>query len=405
MKNFYSFAFTLLLAGASVAAYSQSAITSKGLHRVKELNIRYAQPNQNNRFQNNIVPVELNYIQSDSNIYTPFYRMNYIFTYNSRYTLADSSSPAGKNYFMLNYFGVSFDTMLDAPSNTTYHSSQVLQAEIDSLWILLGHENFSATNDTIIVQIDSVSNIGWPVKVLHSDTTITSVGLSPSNSWYNSFYLIVKPNYVVNNSRFGVFVYYYGNKQDTCGFIPGWGYQTCNSPATNLAQLTNIGLGANPNTWNSLTNGFAYYNNEFYLSPSPITYTGVPDSLDYLCSSPLFVGDLYFQDNPIIAFTKLTVNIPLGVNRVSSNGVTVSQNFPNPFNKQTQIGYNLTKVSDVLFSIYDLTGRELRKSTYMSQQAGEHYITLNANEFSPGVYFYTFNVNGNLITQKMIITR
>ncbi len=405
MKNFYHLAFTFLFGVSSVAVYSQAVISSQGLHKVKELNIRHTQPNQNVRFQSNIVPVQLDYIQSDSNIWHPAYGMNYIFNFNSRYGLADTSSPAGKNYFLLNYFGVSFDTMLDAPSNTTYHSSQVVQAEVDSLYIILGHENFSATNDTFVVQIDSVSNIGWPVKVLHSDTTITSLGLSPSNSWYNAFYLTVKPNYIVNNSRFGVFVYYYGNKQDTCGFIPGWGYQTCNSPAANMAQITNIGLGANPTTWNSLTNGFEYYNNRFYFSQNPITYTGTSDSLAYTCSSPIFTGLLYFQDNPIIAYCKLTVNLPLAVNSISSHGLTVSQNFPNPFNKQTQIRYNLAQTSDVQFKVCDITGREIINTKNANQPAGDNYITLNGGTLSPGVYFYTINVNGYSVTQKMVVSR
>jgi hypothetical protein len=398
MKKVYQLALTMVLAGSSIVAFSQSALPMSGLHRVKDIPKLNFNPNANARYSNSQVPVVLNYVQSDSNLWTPSYGMHFIFNFNSRYTLADSSSAAGRNYFLLRYFGVVYDTMLDALTNTTTPQAHVQSIHIDSVFVILGQANTSTTNDTIIVCIDSVSKTGWPVKVLHSDTTITSSGMSSGNNWYSAFYLIAKPNYTVNNKRFGIFVYYYGSKLDTCGFLPGWPYQSCTSPAGNFPADTYIGMGANPNTWNSMTNGFQYY-----YKTKPVTLLGSEtDSLWYQCNSPSFKGLLYFQDNPITAYCTLNVN---GVNEVKSNGLSVSQNFPNPFNQATQIKYNLTKSSNVVFTVYDLTGRQLVNTNYNDQAAGDHFITLNANQLTPGIYFYSFNVNGNVITQKMIVTQ
>jgi hypothetical protein len=94
----------------------------------------------------------------------------------------------------------------------------------------------------------------------------------------------------------------------------------------------------------------------------------------------------------------------LGVKSINQSGLFVDQNYPNPFNKTTQISYTLTKSSDVTFSVYDMTGRVLINNVYTNSGAGDHTITLSANTFSPGVYFYTFNVNGNKVTKKMVIT-
>ena len=64
----------------------------------------------------------------------------------------------------------------------------------------------------------------------------------------------------------------------------------------------------------------------------------------------------------------------------------------------------LTKSSDVVFTVNDIAGRQLINTSYGNQAPGQHIISLSADQFTAGVYFYTFNVNGNSITKKMVIT-
>ena len=48
----------------------------------------------------------------------------------------------------------------------------------------------------------------------------------------------------------------------------------------------------------------------------------------------------------------------------------VGQNAPNPFNQNTQIKYNLTRSSDVVFTVHDLAGRELVRNNYTTVAPG-----------------------------------
>ncbi len=52
-------------------------------------------------------------------------------------------------------------------------------------------------------------------------------------------------------------------------------------------------------------------------------------------------------------------------------------NYPNPFNPTTNISFALPEASDVQISIYDLTGREIWRSTKTSYAAGNYTITWN----------------------------
>ncbi len=84
----------------------------------------------------------------------------------------------------------------------------------------------------------------------------------------------------------------------------------------------------------------------------------------------------------------------------------LSQNFPNPFNPQTTINYQLAKEGFVKINIYDITGK--LQETLLNRQttAGSYNVTWNASRFSTGIYFYTLEVNGvNVDTKKMILVK
>lgn len=111
-----------------------------------------------------------------------------------------------------------------------------------------------------------------------------------------------------------------------------------------------------------------------------------------------------YQDLAIFSTVSYTNNLTTGISNVVNNGFNVNQNQPNPFNQTTTINYSLTKSSNVEFSVYDMAGRKVMANTYTEVTPGQHTIKLGANEFSPGIYFYSFNVNGNVVTKKMVIT-
>lgn len=69
------------------------------------------------------------------------------------------------------------------------------------------------------------------------------------------------------------------------------------------------------------------------------------------------------------------------------------QNFPNPFNPETQIKFYLSKAGQVELAIYNLTGERLRHLISAALPAGWHAVTWdgkdeNGNGLPSGVYWY-----------------
>ncbi|NOY06327.1 MAG: choice-of-anchor D domain-containing protein [Chlorobi bacterium] len=81
------------------------------------------------------------------------------------------------------------------------------------------------------------------------------------------------------------------------------------------------------------------------------------------------------------------------------------QNYPNPFRTRTIISFDLPKNMTTRLTVHDVFGRLVATLVDEHQTAGEHSIRFNANGLTPGVYFYTLQVNGFSVTRKLLLTR
>ncbi|MBL8008804.1 MAG: T9SS type A sorting domain-containing protein [Ignavibacteria bacterium] len=81
------------------------------------------------------------------------------------------------------------------------------------------------------------------------------------------------------------------------------------------------------------------------------------------------------------------------------------QNFPNPFNPNTVIRYQLPVSGLVLIKIYDVSGKEVTTLVNYKQDAGYHSITFNGTNLSGGVYFYKLQSETFIQTRKMILIK
>jgi hypothetical protein len=81
-------------------------------------------------------------------------------------------------------------------------------------------------------------------------------------------------------------------------------------------------------------------------------------------------------------------------------------NYPNPFNPSTVIGYELPEKSQVELKIYDALGREITTLVDKQEQsAGRYEIMFHAENFSSGVYFYSIHAGKYFRTKKMLLVR
>ena len=76
---------------------------------------------------------------------------------------------------------------------------------------------------------------------------------------------------------------------------------------------------------------------------------------------------------------------------------------PNPFSSNTQFSYFLEEPGEVTIKIFDLNGRNIQTIMEEEQHAGAHSISFEADELSPGVYFYNFRSGSFERSGKLII--
>jgi hypothetical protein len=81
----------------------------------------------------------------------------------------------------------------------------------------------------------------------------------------------------------------------------------------------------------------------------------------------------------------------------------ISQNFPNPASNTTQLGLRLEKTSDVSVSIVNVVGQIIKKTDMGTMNTGNNIITLDVSDLSPGIYYYTVQVDEQKATRKMIV--
>ena len=115
-----------------------------------------------------------------------------------------------------------------------------------------------------------------------------------------------------------------------------------------------------------------------------------------------------------------TAVVPAGGGAPSLSSVvsvenTLLANYPNPFNPETWIPYQLSASADVLVSIYAVDGRLVRRLDLGHQSAGVYRSRSRAaywdgrNEFgervASGLYFYTLTAGDFTATRKMLIRK
>jgi hypothetical protein len=96
--------------------------------------------------------------------------------------------------------------------------------------------------------------------------------------------------------------------------------------------------------------------------------------------------------------------------RMESGSFILGQNFPNPFNPSTVITYKLNKPAQVQLSIYDITGKEIRRLIDNFQSDGDYNIEWNSNSdkngnLASGLYFVRLNVGNESVSRKMVMTK
>jgi len=87
------------------------------------------------------------------------------------------------------------------------------------------------------------------------------------------------------------------------------------------------------------------------------------------------------------------------------NQIELSQNYPNPFNPKTVISYQLSAISQVNLTIYNMLGQKVQTLVNKRQNPGNYKIEWNAGGFTSGLYYYQLNTGAQSQVRKMMLLK
>ena len=196
-------------------------------------------------------------------------------------------------------------------------------------------------------------------------------------------------NWEQQSLNHGAGIYYWWN-----GETVHWGY-----PKIRFDEIVNDGKFTG--RVKSLNTFLRYFSNNYGSHVSP------DDAYTYTFSYNRWMRRLTLSDRAAAAPT---------VSKVVPEENALFANYPNPFNPETWIPYQLAKPAEVTITIYAADGRLVRTlalghqpaGVYQSKGRAAYWDGTNAlgEPVASGVYFYTLKVSGDFTaTRKMLIRK
>jgi len=115
--------------------------------------------------------------------------------------------------------------------------------------------------------------------------------------------------------------------------------------------------------------------------------------------------DLEIDPDQWILMSDPTVIVSLDESNTISDFNRLEQNYPNPFNNSSIIKFYIGKNQSTSIIIYDMLGNEIKTLLNKQMNVGIHEISINANQFNNGSYFYQINTDNFSQTKKFTIIR
>ena len=126
----------------------------------------------------------------------------------------------------------------------------------------------------------------------------------------------------------------------------------------------------------------------------PPGYYKITDSVhNVLVDSTSFVG--YQKVHPF--------NVRYDAGIIENTVATNVSIFPNPFQKEAKITFNLEQSETVKISVFNILGRIVYNDDLGYLLEGNHQYTLPAYNLEAGIYFVKLNIGNKLVTKKIVI--
>lgn len=86
-------------------------------------------------------------------------------------------------------------------------------------------------------------------------------------------------------------------------------------------------------------------------------------------------------------------------------GFGLQQNFPNPFQNHTTIGYSLKESSHVTLKVYDATSRLVDTLVDEARNPGNYKVNFDASNLAPGLYTCRLSTGARQETKLLVLTK
>lgn len=98
----------------------------------------------------------------------------------------------------------------------------------------------------------------------------------------------------------------------------------------------------------------------------------------------------------------------VGITQISSivpEKFSLHNNYPNPFNPQTIIKFDIAKSQFVTLKIYNILGEQVAQLVNENLSPGSYSVDFNAGSYPSGMYFYRLETSGFSETKRMMLLK
>jgi hypothetical protein len=116
-------------------------------------------------------------------------------------------------------------------------------------------------------------------------------------------------------------------------------------------------------------------------------------------------GQTTITDNNMTVISPLKSDVGVGnvKKKLEMSAFSVSDPFPNPCHDGTTILTNLKRSGNLTLEVINITGQRIYETNKGLCSAGNYWFNIDVNQFRPGIYFYSVNLDENRITKKMVV--
>jgi len=313
----------------------------------------------------------------------------FVWAFNSGYTAADTTilsinyaavkltEPFGGYYDPTDVDG-SKDIIIDYPN---------LGLRVDSIFIPITHENNSGQYNKVtakIIQLAANGNPSATSAVLWSQTDSTNTTLSPCGNWLGTGCRVIMtytPGFVVApGTKAAIQMEYVGSKLDTFSIAATF----LKDPADPLKATKSL------------------YPNSYTRIPPNIPNITLNSNIGY--GSPVGSnGWLRAQNWQFIAYVNFIDDV--SVEEAAAKGISACRVFPNPTSYYSNLEITLSKTSNVIVSIHDISGKVVQNIILGKVEAGKRVLPIDLSNVESGLYSYTIDAEGVRLTDKILIAK